>query len=97
MFTAFIKILPVGELPSHTHSASVNVAGEHTHTFPLLSRENGTYLNKAGAGEGAQKNTGTTSSNGNHSHTITVNNTGSNQAHNNLQPYITCYIWKRTN
>ena len=88
--------IAVGEMPSHTHSASANVAGNHTHTFPLLSRENGTYLNKAGAGEGGQKNTGTTSSDGNHSHVITINATGSNTAHNNMMPYTAIYIWQRT-
>lgn len=25
-----------------------------------------------------------------------IKNTGGNQPHNNLQPYITCYMWKRT-
>ena len=41
---------------------------------------------------------------GNHSHTVTtdsnltskVYDTKADDAHNNLQPYITCYMWKRT-
>ena len=33
MFTAFIKILPVGEIPSHNHTGSINTAGEHTHLY----------------------------------------------------------------
>lgn len=32
----------------------------------------------------------------NHTHTVNQSNVGGGQAHNILQPYITCYMWKRT-
>ena len=38
----------------------------------------------------------TTSWPGNTNYGIATLSVGSNQAHNNMQPYITCYFWKRT-
>ena len=30
-----------------------------------------------------------------HTHKVTINKFGNNETHNNLQPYSTCYMWKR--
>ena len=98
MFTAFIKILPVGELPAHNHTASTNTTGNHTHQFQLYGPDGNTHMNfPSDFDTNYARNKGTTLSAGNHSHTININNTGSSQPHNNIQPYIAVYTWKRVN
>ena len=90
-------IIAVGELPSHNHSGSTNWAGEHTHQFQLYGPNGDTHMNfPSDYDTNYARNKGTTLSAGNHSHTININNTGSSQSHNNMQPYLAVYMWKRT-
>ena len=39
---------------------------------------------------------GSTSSSGSHWHYISTNSVGGGSAHNNMQPYLSVYMWKRT-
>lgn len=54
--------------------------------------------NSAGAGfnfDASRAWTGETSSNGGHTHTVTVSNTGGSKAHSIMQPYLAVHMWKR--
>lgn len=92
--------LTVGELAEHFHLATTNTNEGHTHTLSLRQR----HGSNGGGGRASYGDgdvwggtvVGTTNNSGNHTHTITVNNTGDGNAHNNMQPYYTCYMWRRT-
>ena len=87
----------VGELPEHGHAATCSTNGEHVHTAP-------TYNGSGSAPNGRisevdrvnRASTVTVDKAGSHSHTISVSDTGKNLSHNNMSPYLSVYIWKRT-
>lgn len=90
--------LTIEEMPSHNHSASTGGAGKHKHTVGYRKRQD---AYGKGTLDAMHWITGTastieTSEVANHSHTVTVESTGSGTAHNNMMPYITVRMWKRT-
>lgn len=104
--------LTTEQLPAHNHSASSgnisltgyaditswNNAGFYSPSASgIVSRSlaYGTSINFAGSGDGGTKYN-RISVDATHSHTITVNNTGSGNAHDNMPPYVTYYCWERT-
>lgn len=99
--------LTTANMPAHTHalsSGTATAAEAAAHTHQAAS---GTYKVGSGSGSnykyltnGGSTDPATTGSGGGHTHTITLSgNTGSKgsgTAHSNMQPYITCYFYKRT-
>jgi len=73
---------------SKTHTLSISEMPNHNH--PADDYSNGVYF----SGGSTTTNTPSPSSSTNNVKGIAPQ--GGGVAHNNLQPYITCYFWKRT-
>lgn len=67
------------------HTLTIDEMPKHTHKIATSSGAEATYyFDKIGNGSNIYEEY------------ADVSKEGGNQAHNNLQPYITCYMWKRT-
>lgn len=70
-----------------THQLTISEMPEHSHTVHYI----------AGADTNLPRGTSSNFNNGNLAvKTTYAEEVGGDQPHNNLQPYITCYMWKRT-
>lgn len=81
-------VLSQGQIPSHTHTATVSSVADHTHDFPndLVGRGTGgpdaiTNQNNIPSQDYTQ-----TDAAGGHTHTVTIGNTGGGLGHPNYQP-----------
>lgn len=90
------------EMPSHNHSVSLTTSsnGAHTHSVGYYSPTfgAGSYPVNTTSTAGFNEKTYNTNSAGAHTHRVSGNtgSKGSGTAMSLLQPYITCYMWKRT-
>ena len=94
-------VLSTEELPSHEHTISGTAASGGAHTHPMYIRKNCSVGGSAWKSGSTSDNEGSVNSRiasaGAHTHTLsgTAVAAGGSEAHNNIQPSIAVYYWKR--
>lgn len=74
---------PEETIGTKTHTLTVDQIPSHTHSFTAMQDTNNS-VNRTGGGDLGAPSSSTTAA------------TGGGQAHNNIQPSIVVYMWKRT-
>lgn len=86
--------LSVAETPVHNHGGATSSSGSHRHSLHVSTGVGASpYYSVMGNGAGDYMDPSAMASDGVHTHPIA--SVGSGGAHNNLQPYITCFMFKR--
>jgi microcystin-dependent protein len=87
--------LDVTQIPSHNHIATTNETGDHTHVYTQYTLDQEIATTGSGVRSLNKNNTQSgsfiTESAGNHSHSVSIQPTGDNAPHSNIQPSRGCY------
>ena len=86
--------LTIKQIPSHNHAQNINGNGSdgwNNKYGPAITRPEDGGSGQSGYSYGIAGSNWNAKAN-----RIKTDNSGGSESHNNMQPYVTCYFWRRT-
>lgn len=88
--------LTTSETPTHTHDISVKPDRSGYGGSIYITTEQGSYVKYLPTANSTNNRIGLEAGLVSPDSVVLMSKSGGDKPHNNLQPYITCYMWKRT-